>query len=209
MVSLSLDNPTAVDSYSVPFPIRRFSVEEYESMACSGVLDEDDNVELLEGWIVPKMTNNPFHECVISLLQHVLGSRVTGYHVRVQCAISTSDSEPEPDLAVVRGVPQDYRQRHPHPADIALIIEVADSSLARDFIKRRIYARAGINHYWIVNLPELCVEVYCNPVGGDPVGAADAHYQTGLRYSPEDTIEATLADDLTITLPVSDFLTRS
>lgn len=204
MVSLCLDNPPAIDCYSVPFPIRRFSVEEYESMARNGILDEDDNVELLEGWIVPKLTKNPFHECVISLLQQCLGSRVTGYHVRIQSAISTSDSEPEPDLAVVRGTPRDYRLRHPQPADIALIIEVADSSLVRDRIKRRIYARARITHYWIVNLPELCVEVY-----GDPVGAENAHYQTGLQYSPEDTLEAALADDLRITLPVSEFLTRS
>jgi Uma2 family endonuclease len=75
-----------------------------------------------------------------------------GWRVRVQLAITTSDSEPEPDLAVVCGSIRDHARRHPAPHEIVLVIEVAASSLTVDRAKARLYARAGIPAYWIVNL---------------------------------------------------------
>ncbi len=76
------------------------------------------------------------------------------------------DSEPEPDLAVVRGNLDQYEHSHPGPQDVALVIEVADVSLHRDrSIKKRVYARAGIPVYWIVNLQERRIEVYTAPSG--------------------------------------------
>jgi Uma2 family endonuclease len=84
--------------------------------------------------------------------------------VRVRSAVATADSQPEPDLAVARGQARDYLDRHPGPADVPLVIEVADSSLARDRgLKARVYARAGIPNYWIVNLVDRHVEVYSEP----------------------------------------------
>ena len=154
-------------------PMRPFSVREYERMIETGVLGEDDPVELLEGWIVFKMTRNPPHDVAVALASELLIRLLpAGWHVRSQSAITTPDSVPEPDLAVVRGNQRDYAARHPGPADVALAIEVADTSLGRDRSdKARVYARGGIPAYWIVNLIDGVVEVYTDPSG--PASGAD------------------------------------
>jgi Uma2 family endonuclease len=150
----------------IPGPLRRFSVDEYHRLRDSGFFDDDERYELLEGWIATKMTRKPPHDAVIDLLADLLRAMLPpGLRVRVKSAITTCDSEPEPDLAVVRGHPRDYLDHHPGPGEIALLVEVADSSVDRDRAKARIYARAGIATYWIVNLPERLVEVYTAPSG--------------------------------------------
>ena len=148
-------------------PIRRFSVDEYHRMIRAGILGEDDDLELLNGWLVTKMTRNPPHDAVLALVdQQIRLLLPADWHVRIQSAITTSDSEPEPDLAVVRGLPQRYFKRHPSPEEIALIVEVAQSSLDNDrYEKAPIYAEAGIPWYWIVNLIDDCVEAYSAPSG--------------------------------------------
>src|SRR5438270_1483781 len=149
-----------------PLPVRRFTVEEYHQMIQAGVLGEDDDVELLEGWIVPKMPRNPPHDTMISIvMDDVLTRRLPGgYHCRGQSAITTAESEPEPDIAVVRGPKRDYLTRHPGPVDMVLVVEVSDSSLPRDrTIKVRIYAAAAVPVYWIINLVDQQVEVYTDP----------------------------------------------
>src|SRR5436305_4096318 len=84
-----------------PAPVRRFTVDEYHRMIQTGILEEDDSVELLEGWIVLKMPRNPPHDVAIDLAREAIETRLpAGWRVRVQSAITTSDSEPEPDLAV-------------------------------------------------------------------------------------------------------------
>lgn len=151
-----------------PVPIRRFTVAEYREMIRTGILKEDDAVELLEGWVVPKMPRNPEHDSAISILSvELLGKMLPdGWFCRGQSAIDTNDSQPEPDIAVVRGRPRDYRDHHPGPGEMALVIEVADSLLSRDrTLKARIYAAAGVPVYWIVNLADRCVEVYSEPSG--------------------------------------------
>jgi Uma2 family endonuclease len=153
-----------------PLPVRRFTVEEYHQMIQAGVLGEDDDVELLEGWIVPKMARNPAHDAVVSLvLVDVLPPRIPkGLFCRGQWAITTDDSEPEPDVALVRGSTRDYMARHPGPIDMALVIEVAGSSLSRDRShKARIYAAAAVPVYWIINLVDHQIEVYTDPTGPD------------------------------------------
>ena len=114
-----------------PLPVHRFTVDEYHQLIQMGVLDEDDDVELLEGWIVPKMRRTPTHDAVISW---IMNRRLTpmlpkGWSCRGQSAIVTAESEPEPDIAVVRGSELDYLSRHPGSVDMALVIEVADSTL--------------------------------------------------------------------------------
>lgn len=151
-----------------PVPVRRFSVAEYQQMIRAGILGKDDAVELLEGWIVPKMARNPEHDAVISILSvEILGPILPGgWFCRGQSAMSATESQPEPDIAVVRGRPRDYFDRHPGPGDMALVVEVADSSLARDRnLKARIYAAAGVPVYWIVNLTDRRVEVFTEPSG--------------------------------------------
>jgi Uma2 family endonuclease len=144
-------------------------VAQYHQMIRSGVLTEDDPVELLEGWIVPKMPRNTPRDVCIDKSQDVLRACLPpGWRLRVQSAITTPDSEPEPDFAIVPGPAERYLPHHPLPADIATLIEVADSSLARDREKKRIYGSAGIPIYWIINLSEAQAEVYSDPTGIDP-----------------------------------------
>ncbi len=156
-----------LDPTPPPYPVKRFTVEEYHRMIDAGVFADDERFELLEGWIIPKRSRNPPHDVTIVLIQALLAASVPrGWHIRPQLAITTRTSEPEPDFTVVRGEARDYLARHPGPADIALAIEVSESSLDRDrTLKSRIYARAGVPIYWIVNVAERCVEVHTDPTG--------------------------------------------
>jgi Uma2 family endonuclease len=91
-----------------------------------------------------------------------------GWFVGLQEPLTTQNSEPEPDLFIVRGTSRDYANRHPEPEDVALVVEVSDATLERDRkSKKRIYAAAGIPVYWVVNLREKCIEVYTSPSGSD------------------------------------------
>ena len=148
-------------------PIWRFSVREYHEMIRTGILTEDDPVELLDGWLVPKMTKNPPHSAATRLVRHALERIVPpGWYVDSQDAITLATSEPEPDVVVARGDDRTYLDRHPGPEDVALVVEVADASLHRDRTsKKRLYAQAGIPVYWIVDLVERRVEVYTDPSG--------------------------------------------
>lgn len=153
-----------------PYPLYRFSVDDYHRMIEVGILTEDDPVELLEGWVVLKMPRNPPHDGTIQIATEALRQRLPpGWQLRVQSALTTDDSEPEPDFAVVRGDARTYLRRHPGPQDTALVIEVADTTLTRDRQdKARIYARASLARYWIINLNAPQVEVYTDPSGPDP-----------------------------------------
>jgi Uma2 family endonuclease len=148
--------------------VHRFTVDQYERMTEVGILGSEDRVELLEGWIVDKMTQGPRHNVAVDLVRNALAACLTGdWQVREQKATRLPDSEPEPDVAIVRGPIRRYLRRHPAAEDVALAVEVSDSSLAEDRgRKRRIYARSRIPAYWIVNLVEGHVEVHTEPRGG-------------------------------------------
>lgn len=139
---------------------------EYHYMIEAGFFRRNDRFELLDGLIVAKMTRQPPHDATITLVEDQLGLILPrGWHRRTQSAVTTQDSEPEPDLAVIQGTARNYSKRHPRAGDTALVIEVADTSLEDDrTIKGRIYARAGFPVYWIVNLVDLRVEVYTEPL---------------------------------------------
>jgi Uma2 family endonuclease len=146
--------------------IWRLSIEQYHAIIQAGILTDDDSVELLEGWLVFKMPKNPPHRVTTRLVRTALENILPrGWYVDSQEPITLSNSEPEPDIVVVRGDTRQYLDRHPGAEDIALIIEVSDTTLQRDrTVKKRIYARAGISIYWIVNLVEGQVEVYSQPL---------------------------------------------
>ena len=146
--------------------IWRLSIEQYHAIIQAGILTDDDSVELLEGWLVFKMPKNPLHRATTRLVRTALENTLpAGWYVDSQEPITLSNSEPEPDIVVVRGDTRQYLDRHPGAEDMALIIEVSDTTLQRDrTVKKRIYARAGIAIYWIVNLVEEQVEVYSQPV---------------------------------------------
>ena len=158
--------PTIEASTTIPTElIGRLSVEHYHAMTQAGILTDDDPIELLEGWLVVKMTKNPPRRVVTGLirqaLEHILSN---DWYVDSQEPITTNDSEPEPDVVVVRGERLDYLDRHPGPKDVALVVEVADATIKRDRgTKKRVYARAGIAVYWLVNLVNQQIEVYTQP----------------------------------------------
>lgn len=145
----------------------RFSLDQYHRMAELGILEENNQVEFLEGILVNKMTKNRAHSLATRRLRILLeGIIPAGFYVDSQEPTSTVDSEPEPDAMVIRGQPEDYQLRQPEAAQAPLIAEVADSSLQHDRDwKKRIYARAGIPVYWIVNLVQRQIEVYTQPSG--------------------------------------------
>lgn len=145
----------------------RLSVEQYQKMIEHGILEENNRIELLEGILVQKMTKKPAHWISAKLVSDALEElKVAGYFVHRQDPVDTSDSVPEPDAALVHGAPRDYLLRNPTSADSCLVVEVAETSLAHDRgWKKRIYARAGVPVYWIVNLIDRQVEVFTLPSG--------------------------------------------
>lgn len=183
---------------------RRFTVAEYHKLIEIGLLTENDNLELLEGYLVEKMSRNPPHDGTIDLVRAALGGLAPqGWLVRVQSGVTFTDSEPEPDFAVVRGNARTYLTRHPTGGDIGLIIEVSDSSLDTDQQdKTRIYARAGIPIYWIVNLVDRQVEVYEQPTGASP----SPTYGVQRQYKPGDAVPLVLGGVNLGTIPVADLL---
>ena len=155
-IALSFDTVEAP-----PLQIRRFTVQEYHQLGEIGLLAAEDRVELLEGWIVQKMNQRPAHGFVVGLLnQWIVNNLPNGWICRCQLPITTDRSELEPDIAVVAGTHKGFRSRHPMGSDCRLVIEVADTSVAKDRAKASIYATAGVDEYWIINLIENQLERY-------------------------------------------------
>lgn len=155
--------------------VRPLTIEQYHRMIETGILTSGEPYELLDGYLVLKdrskagddpMTVGPDHAAGVELLGELMSElKRVGSRIRLQQPITIApDSEPEPDAAVVGGTIRDYKDRHPRPADVACVFEVADSSLSRDrTTKQRQYADAGIGQYVIVNLIEDVIEVYTSP----------------------------------------------
>lgn len=146
-------------------PVLPLSVEAYHALLSAGMLQDGDPVELLEGFLVPKMTKGPRHEAARRRLRRLLEKLISAeFFVDEQGALTTATSEPEPDIFVIRGTLEDFEDRHAEPAEVALVVEIADSSVRRDRTwKKRVYGAAGIPCYWVVNLIDDCVEVFTQP----------------------------------------------
>ena len=148
---------------------RLWTVEEYHRLIETGCLGEDEHVELIHGEIVRMAPMGSRHMATVTDTGEWFTRRTdASVIVRVQGPITMpDDSEPEPDIAIVRARADRYRSGHPRPGDVLLIIEVADTSLAYDRGgKGRLYARAGIIEYWLVDLIHSRIEVYRNPSRG-------------------------------------------
>ena len=190
-------------TYDDAASLARFSVARYQRMIEAGILTPEDKVELLENYVVLKMPRNPPHDGTIDLVKEAFRLLAPGWMLRVQQTVVLPDSQPEPDFAVVRGTARSYLQAHPSPADVALIIEVANSSLLRDQRdKTRIYARAGILCYWIVNLPDQRIEVYTQPSG--PTAAPT--YGCFQTYQPGDVVPLVLGGNVVASILAADLL---
>ena len=118
--------------------------------------------ELIRGVVIEKMPKSPLHAGVAKLLYDGLNALVpAGFSVRQDQPLTLRDSEPEPDIAIVRGSVQDYWINHPTTA--SLVIEIAISTVAFDREKASLYAEAGVEEYWIVLPVERRIEVYRQP----------------------------------------------
>jgi Uma2 family endonuclease len=168
MSTLSSSAPEIAPEW-VPAPLYRMSLETYEAMVASGAFAPKDRLHLINGFLVAKMTQNDPHCTADGLSGEALRQVVpAGWHVRSAKPVRLPEqvSKPEPDHCLVRGSIRDYSQRSPGAADVALVVEVADSSLAEDRKMARIYGGSGIPAYWIVNLVDRQVEVYTLPYAG-------------------------------------------
>lgn len=165
--------------------VRSWTVEEYHRLAQLGILAPEERVELIEGQIVPMSPKGPLHSATTQCAADYLRVLLAQAAVRIQEPIQLGTSEPEPDIAVVRTHPRQYADRHPNAEDVFLVVEVADSSLQYDREqKARIYARAGLADYWIIDVQERRVFVLREP-GPAGYGREDLY--------PQETILAPLA----------------
>ena len=144
----------------------RFSVEDYHRMADLGFFPQGARIELLDGEIVEMSPAKSKHAGMIIRLTRLLGKSLGAKAaISIQNPISLNPySEPEPDVAVLKPRPDDYSESHPVPEDILFLIEVSDTTLAKDRkVKLPLYAKAGIPEVWIVDLEGEQVEVYTEP----------------------------------------------
>jgi Uma2 family endonuclease len=147
----------------------RLTVEDYYRMAEAGVLSPDDRTELIEGEIIDMPPIGPTHASVVALLtKHLVDSLGNHASVRVQLPVRFAPrSEPQPDFAVVKHAPDNYRRAHPVAGDALLLIEVSESTLRYDLdTKARLYATHGIEEYWVVDLAARTVWRHRRPSGG-------------------------------------------
>lgn len=197
--------PTALAPVVSDLPVRRFTLDEYHRLLDIGFFESGDPFELLNGVIVAKMGQNGPHASGTSrLLRRLARLLPDDWVLRAGNPISipNSDSEPEPDFAVVAGPEDAYGSRHPLPRDVAFVVEVSDSSIGRDGgVKLGIYAAAKIPVYWILNVNERRVEVYTQPRGG-----RNPTYRTRTDYGPEAAVPVVLAGKTLGTIPVAELL---
>lgn len=170
-----------------PLTLRRWKRVEYDRLVDLGTFDNDP-IELIGGHLVVAEPKGSYHTSAVGAAEYAVRAALpAGWIVRTQAPVALDDeSEPEPDLAVVPGRPGDYRDAH--PTQPALAIEVADSSLAFDRIRKgSLYARAGVPDYWILNLVERVLEVYRDPVP-DPSAPHGWRYRWITTLAPSDVV---------------------
>jgi len=163
---------------------RRFNVEDVMKMVDAGILRDDERVELLHGELVVVSPQGPPHSTATSLLVDALRAAYgAGYCVREAKPLIAGDDElPEPDVAVVRGSPRDYADRHPSGDDAVLVVEAARTSHATDREKIGIYARGGVPVYWLLDLKVRHLEVFTDP-------QPDGRYRTVSVLAEHETVE--------------------
>jgi len=147
---------------------KTFTTDEYHRMIEAGILGEDDRLELVRGEIISMAAIGSYHAACVKRLNRLFVRTLSEMViVGVQDPVGIGeDSEPEPDIALLKPRSDFYAERHPRPEDVFLIVEVADTSLESDRREKvPLYAEAGIGEVWIVNLRDGCVEVYTEPSG--------------------------------------------
>ena len=178
---------------SVQIARRSFTVAEYYRMAEAGILSEDDRVELLDGEVIEMSPIGSRHAACVDRLNGFLnGVKGPRFIVRVQNPIRLDDhSEPQPDITLLRVRFDFYAAAHPTPADVMIVIEVADSSVELDRqVKLPLYAQAEVPEVWLANLPNDTVEFYAQPSNGA--------YQVAKVFRRGETVISQMVPDLQI-----------
>ncbi|MGH8905529.1 MAG: Uma2 family endonuclease [Egibacteraceae bacterium] len=174
----------------------RFTVEKYERMGQTGIFGEDDRLELIEGEIVRMSPIGPVHAWFVDLLNRVLVLQLRDRAiVRVQNPLRLAPhSEPQPDLAIVRRR-RSYLLGHPTAADVLLVIEVADTSLAFDRkVKIRMYALAGIYEVWVIDIASRAIIVFSGPLRDTYLSERTVRPGEKLTVPGFDDVVLTVAD---------------
>lgn len=174
---------------------RRFTLDEYHRMVDAGILHEDDRVELIRGEIVQMSPIGARHAAAVARFTEELVTRLRGRAILwPQNPITIlPDSEPQPDIVLLRHRDDFYRAALPGPADVVLVVEVADSSVRYDrTVKKRLYAEAGIPEYWMADLDAGRIEIYRDPEGGD--------YRLATSVAPGDTLAPAAFPDAMLTV---------
>jgi Uma2 family endonuclease len=179
---------------------KRFTVTEYHRLAELGFFGENERVELIKGEIVYMVAKGTAHSvCETLLFRELIKLLGDSALVRGQQPIIIPEySQPEPDLAIVRNVNDNYLSTHPRAADILLLIEIADSSLKYDQEEKLpIYAQAGIADYWIFNLVDNYLECYSEPYQSveNKFG-----YRRKVIFLPNETVNLPVFTDLVLNL---------
>jgi Uma2 family endonuclease len=168
-----------------PVRSRRWTRAEYDRLIGVGILRPGDPVELLGGELMVAEPQGSRHYTSVGLVEDALRAAFgVGWVIRSQGPLALDDeSEPEPDVAVVPGTWRDYSDEH--PARPVLVVEISDSSLSLDRERKgSLYARAGLDDYWIVNLVERVLEIYREPVA-DPSATYGWRYASGPVLGPD------------------------
>lgn len=178
---------------ATPISTHRWTVKQYHQMIETGILTPRDRVELIQGEIVDVSPQKPVHAVLICVLADLLRERLQGNaYVRSQLPITLSDSEPSPDLAIVRGTARSYITQHPIQEDIFWLIEVSNTTLAFDLgAKAEVYAIAGIPEYWVFNCQENHLHLFREPRSG--------RYQQERIVSGRENISPIAFPDLILT----------
>lgn len=170
----------------IALPTRKFTVEEYHKMAEVGLFHNGDRLELIKGEIIEMSPVGFKHASCVKKLNYLFSERLGDkVIIGVQDPIKLKDnSEPQPDLVLLKPRADFYSTQHPQPEDILLLIEVADSSIDYDRnVKIPLYAENKIQEVWLVNLNQYCLEVYQKPYQN--------YYQNMQKLSEKDSITLT------------------
>ena len=148
--------------------VRRFSLSEYHQLVNMGFFEPNERLELIYGLLSPMSPIQPRHAAAVTQLTTLLYQQIGGQCIirnQSPITLSTTESEPEPDLVLAQLQTDNYASGHPEPDEILLVVEVSDSTLRYDQeVKSKLYAEAGIQTYWIVNLQTDQLECYQDPV---------------------------------------------
>lgn len=195
-------------------PLLPLSLHQYHAMIQAKIIDEDDPVELIDGYLVlkdqgkgPGMGHGPIHALEVTLAHDVLRAALSrAWVVRCQLPVTLGTSpagggqEPEPDVTVADGPLARYVDHHPGPTEIRLLVEVADSSLLADRkVKGELYAESAIPLYWIINLVNGCLEVYSSP------DVAARKYQSKVVLEKHETVTLSWEGLPPMAIPVKEF----